>query len=311
MHPSVVCIGECMVELSEQADGTLTRNFGGDTLNTALYLARLGIATDYLTALGDDTFSDDMLNAWRHEGVGTSLVARVPGRLPGLYLIRTNEVGERQFLYWRDSAPARQLFDLPETKTMEDAVSRARLIYFSGITLSLFDAPSRDRLFALLERARAAGACVAFDTNFRTRGWPDLNVARDVYARAFGHVDLIFASTEDHGLLYGQHDPDAVLARLQTHGIAEIVVKHATPSCRVVTDRVDAVIAASPVTDVADTTAAGDSFAAAYIAARQTGIAPVQAAQAGHRLAGAVVRHRGAIIPLTAMPAMHTATETL
>ena len=38
----VACIGECMVELSGQPDGTLSRSFGGDTLNTALYLAQLG-----------------------------------------------------------------------------------------------------------------------------------------------------------------------------------------------------------------------------------------------------------------------------
>ena len=48
----IACIGECMVELSEHPDGTLTRGFGGDTLNTALYLARLGVPVDYVTALG-------------------------------------------------------------------------------------------------------------------------------------------------------------------------------------------------------------------------------------------------------------------
>jgi 2-dehydro-3-deoxygluconokinase len=56
------------------------------------------------------------------------------------------------------------------------------------------------------------------------------------------------------------------------------------------------------VADVVDTTAAGDSFAAACLAARLVGAAPADAARAGHRLAGAVVRHRGAIIPREAMP---------
>jgi 2-dehydro-3-deoxygluconokinase len=53
---------------------------------------------------------------------------------------------------------------------------------------------------------------------------------------------------------------------------------------------------------VVDTTAAGDSFGAAYLAARLSGSDPEQAAHAGHRLAGAVIRHRGAIIPREAMP---------
>jgi 2-dehydro-3-deoxygluconokinase len=63
-------------------------------------------------------------------------------------------------------------------------------------------------------------------------------------------------------------------------------------------------VEAAPVTDpVVDTTAAGDSFSAAYIAARVAGANPVDAARAGHRLAGVVVCHPGAIIPRAAMPA--------
>jgi 2-dehydro-3-deoxygluconokinase len=61
---------------------------------------------------------------------------------------------------------------------------------------------------------------------------------------------------------------------------------------------------ADPVTQpVVDTTAAGDSFSAAYIAARMAGAGPVEAAQAGHRLGGVVVGYPGAIIPRSAVPA--------
>ena len=100
----VACIGECMIELSEHADGSLTRSYGGDTLNTALYMARLGTPVDYVTALGDDGWSDEMLAAWQAEGIGTGKVLRLPGRLPGLYVIQTDPAGERRFQYWRDSA---------------------------------------------------------------------------------------------------------------------------------------------------------------------------------------------------------------
>ena len=61
---------------------------------------------------------------------------------------------------------------------------------------------------------------------------------------------------------------------------------------------------------VVDTTAAGDSFAAAYIAARLAGAEPVEAARAGHRLAGVVVCHPGAIIPRAAMPPGLISTAT-
>lgn len=76
-------------------------------LNTAVYLARLGVAVDYVTALGDDPFSEEMLAGWRTEGVGTAHVRQLPGRLPGLYLIGRDAAGERSFFHWRDRAPAR------------------------------------------------------------------------------------------------------------------------------------------------------------------------------------------------------------
>ena len=303
----VACIGECMVELSEQPGGTLTRGFGGDTLNTALYLARLGIPTDYVTALGDDALSDEMIAAWAEEGIGTAAVARVPGRLPGLYLIRTNPAGERQFLYWRDSAPVRQLFGLPEIATLKQAVRNAGLVYLSGITLSLFDTAGRALLFQLLAQARAGGARVAFDTNFRPRGWPDIGLARAAFDQALATADLVFAGVEDHAQLHDNTQPEAVLAWLQRAGVAETVVKLATPACLVGTPAGPVLVAAPPTGPVTDTTAAGDSFAAAYIAARLAGAAPIQAAAAGHRLAGAVVQYRGAIIPRSAMPAPHAA----
>jgi 2-dehydro-3-deoxygluconokinase len=291
-----------MVELSEYPDGTLTRSFGGDTLNTALYLARLGVPTDYVTALGDDPFSDGMMAAWAAEGIGTGLVARVPGRLPGLYLIRTEPGGERHFFHWRDSAPVRQLFELPQTEAIEAALCRAPLVYYSGITLSLFDGRSRARLFAALARARSEGARIVFDTNFRARGWPDREAARQAFSEAVRSSDVVLASTEDWAPLFGARDADGTVARLRDAGVSEMVVKLDRPCCRVIADGVDELLAAEPVADVLDTTAAGDSFAAAYLAARLAGRDPPASVRAGHALAGIVVRHRGAIIPASAMP---------
>ena len=57
-----------MIELREEADGRLSRGYGGDTLNTAIYLSRLGTPVDYVTALGDDSWSDELIAAWDAEG---------------------------------------------------------------------------------------------------------------------------------------------------------------------------------------------------------------------------------------------------
>ena len=295
----VASIGECMIELSQPSGTLLARSYGGDTLNTAVYLARLGVSVDYVTALGDDPWSEEMVRAWEAEGVGTSLVVRMPGRLPGLYVIATDAAGQRSFYYWRDSAPARLLFDLPQTPAIVQALSGYDAIYFSGVSLSLYGEAGRARLLVALSDARARGARVAFDTNFRPRGWPDLTVARSAFRAAMAGADVVLASTEDLSLLFGEDG----LAELPTKDPRkEVVLKLAEPAVRVHHGNAEWAIAAEPVAGVVDTTAAGDSFAAAYLAARLRGVAPTEAARAGHRLAGAVVRHRGAIIPRSAMP---------
>ena len=116
MNPTVfraASVGECMIELRHRSPTELELAYGGDTLNFAVYLTRLtrdhGGRVDYVTALGDDAYSERMLAMWQAEDVGTALVARLPGKLPGLYTIRTDAQGERSFTYWRSAAAAREM----------------------------------------------------------------------------------------------------------------------------------------------------------------------------------------------------------
>ncbi|SDN40970.1 2-dehydro-3-deoxygluconokinase [Methylobacterium phyllostachyos] len=300
----IACIGECMVELSEQSDGSLARGFGGDTLNTALYLARLGVAVDYVTALGDDVWSDEMAAAWGREGIGLGRVRRLPGRMPGLYIIRTDAAGERSFHYWRDQAAARDLFAEPGAAETRAALAAYDLVYLSGISLSLYGEAGRAALFETLAALRGRGGRVAFDTNYRPRGWPVREVARAAFRTALAQADLIFASVEDLDWLFGDAGDGEVLRH---RGRAEIVLKASTgpePVARVLHSTSDTVVPAEPAARVVDTTAAGDSFAAGYLAARIAGQAPEAAATRAHRLAGTVIGHRGAVIPRDAMPAL-------
>jgi 2-dehydro-3-deoxygluconokinase len=305
----VASIGECMIELKQAGGGLYSRGYGGDTLNTAVYLARLGLEVDYITALGDDPLSDEMVAGWAAEGVGTSRVARLSGKLPGIYLIQTDERGERRFFHWRENAPARSLMDLPETADILYSLASYDAVYFSAITLSLYNGNGRNRLFEALKRARERGVRFAFDTNFRVRGWPDLNVARAVYNSAFELADIVLASTEDLLPLYPDQGNDDLLSRIPG---GEVVLKLSEPECLLRIKGVLHQVRAEPVTKpVVDTTAAGDSFAAAYVAARLAGADPVESARAGHRLAGVVVCHPGAIIPRSAMPSPVNPTSSI
>lgn len=294
----VISIGEVMVELARGADGRFSQGVGGDTFNTAVYLARAGVETAYATALGDDPYSDAIRASAQAEGLDISLMARVPGRTAGLYLIDIDAAGERNFTYWRDSAPARELFELPGWEVMCEALIEAKLIYLSGITLSLYSNAGLGRLLATIEFARERGTRVVFDGNFRPRNWRgDVARARAVYAEALKRTSIALPTFEDEATLWGDGSPTATAERLATFGVQEIVVKNGAEGALVVSGgQAQLVAIPQPVVPV-DTTAAGDSFNAAYLAARLAGEAPAAAAEAGHQLAGRVIRHRGALLP--------------
>jgi len=304
----VATIGECMIELRHSDAQTLKLGFGGDTLNTAVYLARAGrcagIAVDYVTALGDDLYSGNMLAAWQEEGIGTDLVARLPGRLPGLYIIRTDERGERSFTYFRSAAAARDMLREGRDARLVERLAGHACLYLSGITLSILDDGQRRSLMDILDRLRDAGTQVAFDSNYRPAGWPRLDDARLWMGEALRRSDIALPTLDDEQRLFGDPDADACLDRLQRLGVREIVLKLGGAGSIVwsidalATRRVDAVT----VSKIVDTTAAGDSFNAGYLYGRLVGKDPVAAAAIGSRLAAVKIQHPGAIIPRSAMP---------
>jgi 2-dehydro-3-deoxygluconokinase len=301
----IVAIGEVMIEMARGPDGRFASGCGGDTFNTAVYLARAGADVAYATALGDDLYSERIVSMAAAEGLKTDLMLRVPGRQPGLYTIETDDKGERRFFYWRNESPARELFELPDWSRIAESMLAARLIYFSGITLSLYSNQGLGRMLAVIELARQHGAKVAFDGNFRPHGWKgDLPRTRTVFMEALKRVDIALPTFDDEAVLWGDPSPEATVARLQAFGIGEIVVKNGPNSALVAAGGQQEHIPVPEVVKPIDTTAAGDSFNAGYMAARLLGENPAVAATAAHRLAAEKIRHRGAIMP-RAPAAMH------
>ena len=152
----IVAIGEVMVELARHNDGRYGLGFGGDTFNTAVYLARAGVPVAYATALGDDPYSDGVLALAAAEGVASDLVIRVPGRMPGLYLIETDSSGERHFHYWRDASPARDMFELPQW----GEVAEKLLCAFD--TMKGCGSRSRSRATAWINGSGTWGSCSTY-----------------------------------------------------------------------------------------------------------------------------------------------------
>lgn len=301
----IVCVGEGMLELaggtatdegSSPAGGALREGlrlgYGGDTLNSAIHLARDGHHVAYLTALGADPFSHDLRARWQAEGLDCDLVLTHPSRSPGLYAISTDALGERRFTYWRDASAARMMFALPGTAAAVERAEQARLLAFSAISLAILPPQGREALLCLAERVRARGGAVAFDSNYRPALWESHDEARFWHGRAVATATIGLPTLEDETALLGIEDPDAVAAHWRQQGCAQVIVKLGGHGCRL-TD--GWIVAPEQVLQPVDTSGAGDAFNAGFLGALVRGASEIDAARAGHARAGWTIMRRGAI----------------
>lgn len=298
MTDRFVAIGECMVELSPRHGDLYALGFAGDTLNTAWYARRLlpaAWSVGYLTAVGTDRLSDRLVAFLRQSGLDTGAVARRPDRTLGAYLIELQD-GERSFVYWRGQSAARSLADDPAT--LAAGLAGARLIYFSGITLAILAPAARTTLLAAVRAARAAGAAIAFDPNIRPRLWENPGTLRAAILAAAAVADIVLPSFDDDSAQFGDPTPDATADRYADLGARVVVVKNGAQPM-IGRDRADRVcLPGDPVPDVVDTTAAGDSFNAGFLAAWLAGHDLLAAMRQGAALARRVIAAPGALVDL-------------
>lgn len=293
----IVSIGEAMLELSQAGQAGMWQvGIAGDTLNTAWYLRRLlpdAWHVSYLSRVGLGEFSQKMVDFLDAEGIDTAHVARDPQREIGLYAISLKD-GERSFSYWRDSSAARHLADDPAA--LSAALEGARIAYLSGITLAILSDQGRARLMAALADARASGTLFVFDTNLRPRLWPDVTTMRQQVEAAAGQADLVLPSFDDECEHFGDADPAATIARYRDCGAAQVVVKAGGAAVHFGGAEGQGVVADLPREVPIDTTSAGDSFNAGYLAARLQGAGIEDAIRRAHDLSRKVIRHRGALV---------------
>lgn len=302
----IALIGECMIELQEIKTEGLKQTFGGDTLNTAIYMARLGrslpIQVDYVTALGTDTFSDAMMAFWEKEAVGSSMVQRIAGKSPGLYYIRLDETGERFFHYWRGEAAVRQCFEYPGSEQILSRLSDYDAIYLSGISLAILQPKSLEKLLDRLCEIHAQGKAILFDCNYRPHLWQSLKTAITIYSRIFSFSHTVLLNLEEGAVLLNQKTDTGIHEALTKIGVHESVIRDGSNPCSVASCGMIERIPAQKAGQVVDTTAAGDSFSAVYLIARRFGHTVRDAALFAHRMAAYVIEHKGAIAPIEAMP---------
>ncbi len=307
MSVQILAVGEVMLELAPAGESNgkklLALGYAGDTYNTAVYLARLGVPTAYFSRLGDDPYSAEVLDLMRKEGLDTSSIETVPGRTPGLYLIANQPNGERSFSFWRGQSPAREMFATQaSTALLEERLLQIPYAYLSGVTLGILADEARVSLLRMLANFRARGGKVVFDNNYRPQLWRDREHARSAMAGALAVADVALLTDDDESRLWGSGEEADILDRCLSAGVAEVVIKRGPAPVVVATKAEDKgysdrqEVAVPPVDQVVDTTAAGDSFNAGYLAARFAGESTVAAAAFGSLCAGVVIQHRGAIV---------------
>lgn len=304
----VAIIGECMLEISNAAAGVMSRgmpcvfNFGGDTLNTAIYMSRLGSSVSYFTGLGDDPYSQWLMGEWSAEGIDTSSVVEIPGAMPGMYMIQTDSMGERSFSYWRDNSAARQwLNDLTALSKLMEHLKAFDMVYLSGITLSLMSEGFFIGCMAGLAELRTSGTKIVFDINYRPKGWASKEAARHRINEMLEVTDIALPTWDDEILLFGDASPEQTAKRYLERGVKECVIKLGAQGALCIENAQHQLVPTIPCEMVVDSTGAGDSFNGAYLSRRLEGCSVPEACAKAHGLAGIVIQHRGAIIDTTHM----------
>ncbi len=295
-QPDVICLGEAMIELALPGPppGPAGVSFAGDTFNTAIYLKRCapGLNVAFATKMGRDRFSDAFLALMEEEGLDTRFVSRSETQLPGIYAISTDENGERSFSYWRDRSAARTMFEAPGFSP-DDLTGR--YLFFSAISVAILPAKDRAALLEWLPRFRTAGGQTIFDSNYRPTLWTDRVEARQVIAACWGQTDIGLPSVDDEMAIFEEQDESATLDRLRGYGMRSGALKRGVAGPLALNGGTAGPFA--PAAKVVDSTAAGDSFNAAYLAVHIQDGDQDKALKAGHSLASQVIGARGAILP--------------
>jgi 2-dehydro-3-deoxygluconokinase len=291
-QPRIVCLGEGMVEERVAPGGALTKHYGGDTLNTAIHLARLGCDVAFATAVGSDEESDGLITAWQAEGLDCSSVLRHPTRRAGRYRIVVDELGERSFSDDRSESAAREMFALDTVDAAMAETEWTDGFCFSLVSLAILPPEGRQHLLNHAALVGSHGGMVVFDGNYRPQMWNDPTEAIAARDAAIALADIGLPTLEDETRLSGETRPEEVARHWARLGCRETVVKLGPSGCRLLDGTI---VAPQQVLQPVDTSGAGDAFNAGYLVERLCGATPGEAAVRGNSLAGWTIMRAGAI----------------
>ena len=302
-----------MVELSGQPFTAMQQNYGGDSMNTAIYLKKLAgneVSVNYVTAMGTDPLSHALITKWQGHHINTDSVLLNHDKQPGLYMIQNDASGERTFQYWRSDSAAKYLVQHPDFNKVLTTLAQVDAIYLSGISLAILSEQDCHTLLSHLARLKQQGIKIIYDSNYRPALWSNKMHCHLANNKAYALADLALVTFDDEAQLWGDSSVAQCTERLHQQGAHEVIVKLGADGCQYSKKHTDNSITVElfstiKIATVVDTTAAGDSFNAGFLAQWLTGQPIKQCAQAGNLLAAQVIQKRGAIVDIDIVTIKH------
>ncbi|MGV2872443.1 sugar kinase [Colwellia sp. E150_009] len=298
---NISLFGECMIELMTASQypssNMLKQSFAGDVFNTAVYLKRTfsDVNVHLVTAVGKDSFSQDMIQYFKDEHIGTNFVFQSDTKIPGLYAIQLDDVGERSFTYWRSDSAARQVMQHIDSNTV-NALSQGDMFFFSGISLAVIEPSARADFWFMVEKLKTAGVCIVFDPNYRARMWDNPAQAKEQFEKAFLLAHIALPGVDDFQQLYSISTSEGVYEFCKPYQFDELIIKNGEAGIFCYTKTEQFKFNITPVDNVVDTTSAGDSFNGVYLGARSKNVNVSEAIELASKAAGFVIQHKGAIV---------------
>lgn len=302
MHPAshppakrtldLIAIGECLVEFSTREDGAFVPAYGGDAFNTLFYASRLGLATGFISALGDDLFTPMILAGIEREGIDRSRLLRIGGRRNGLYFIELDDHADYTFHFWRSGSAATQTLLHHDMDDLAEYCATAPFLLLTGVGLAVLE--GRERLLELLERI-AGRTRLVFDTNYRARLWESPERFRERMEEVLPYADIFLPTAGDLHAVYPGADLAELCGGFGRMGAGTIVVKMGAEGCAIAAEGTLRPIPPPPIERLTDTTGAGDAFNGGFLAGHLRELPLEECCMLGQRVAARAIGVRGAI----------------
>lgn len=181
---------------------------------------------------------------------------------------------------------------------MEKSLLNADLIYFSGITAAIVGEIGRLNLFRALEAAKSRGQTIVFDPNLRPRLWPSITEMVDQITKFAELADIVLPSFEDEAAYFYDTTPAETVKRYVNCDANIVVFKNSTNEIVAVHGKSRTQMQPKKIALPIDTTAAGDSFNAGFLAMWIYGASLSDSIAFGASVSAKVVSGRGALVQL-------------